>query len=530
MPHSADDRDMLPTHHPRLRADPVMSTPPTPGDTPTDSTRSTGAPRVVGTTGFPLDPLGPGELGGIVGGFAAEVRAAGGRALVVGGAVRDALLTRGRRVRAAAKDIDVEVFGLTAERVADLLGRWGEVDSFGEAFAVFKLAGHELDVSLPRRERKHGTGHRGFLIEADPSLPPEHAARRRDFTINAISWDPLTGELVDPVGGVADLEDRRLRHVGPAFAEDPLRVLRAAQFVARFDLRAAPETVVLCRGLLSEAEALPRERIAVEWEKLLRKGTRPGNGLHFLDACGWIDATPELAALRGVEQDPVWHPEGDVFVHTAHVLDEWARRRPDDREDALITGLAALCHDLGKPATTEFSKGRWRAHGHEHAGAEPTRQLLGRITLRKDLVAAVVPLVENHLAPSQFFASGAGAPAVRRLANRVSGRLDRLVTVAHADQAGRPPLVVDRFEAGEWLLATAERLAIGSGEAANPPIIRGRDLLPLGLEPGPTIGRLLSELYEAQLDGCFDTHDDGLLFARRLIGEECDGTGDPAAS
>ena len=345
----------------------------------------------------------------------------------------------------------------------------------------------------------NGSGHRGFLVNADPLLPPERAALRRDFTVNAISWDPLDSSIVDPLNGRGDLDAGILRHVGPAFGEDPLRVLRAAQFIARFELDAASETVTMCRTLLHEAATLPRERVAEEWTKLLLQGTRPGSGLHFLDSCGWIERTPGLAALRGVEQDPVWHPEGDVFVHTAHVMDAWARIRPDDREDALVTGLAALCHDLGKPSTTEFIDGRWRARGHESAGTAPTGDLLGLITIRKDLVHQVVPLVENHLAPVVFHRRPrAGRPAIRRLANRVGGRLDRLVTVAHADQAGRPPLVVDTFEAGEWLLAAARDLGIE--RSTVDPLVQGRDLIELGLRPGRSFGAILAEVYEAQLD------------------------------
>ena len=193
--------------------------------------------------------------------------------------------------------------------------------------------GRDLEVSLPRAEERSGSGHRGALVNADPSVPPERAALRRDFTINAMLWDPLDSVLIDPCGGVKDTHTRTLRHLGPAFADDPLRVLRGAQLISRFALMAAPGTVAMCRGLLPRATGLARERVAGEWAKLLLLGRRPGDGLRFLDACGWIEATPGLAALRGVEQDPLWHPEGDVFVHTAHVMDAWAELRPDGRDD-----------------------------------------------------------------------------------------------------------------------------------------------------------------------------------------------------
>ena len=462
-----------------------------------------------------IDPLGETVTANVVISVAEAVSQAGGRALVVGGAVRDAVIASWSHDRVVGKDIDLEVFGLEPATVQELVGRHGEVDTTGEHFAVFKLRGHDLDISLPRTETKFGVGHRGFLVNAAPILSPERAAMRRDFTINAISWDPLNGALLDPLDGLRDLESGILRHVGPAFGEDPLRVLRAAQFIARFQLESAPETTALCRALLSEAGTLPRERIAEEWSKLLLRGVRPGSGLHFLDACDWIEMTPGIAALRGVAQDPVWHPEGDVFVHTAHVLDEWAKRRPVDPDDAIVTGLAALCHDLGKPATTEFIDGKWRACGHESAGADPTRRLLELITIRKDLAHQVVPLVENHLAPATFYKlPRAGRPAIRRLANRVGGRLDRLVTVAHADQAGRPPLVVDRFEAGEWLLERARRLGIERSTVQ--PLVQGRDLVDLGLRPGKEFGVILSQVYEAQLDDAVSTHHEAVALAASI--------------
>lgn len=461
-----------------------------------------------------IDPLVDGDLGRLVHGIAEDVRAAGGRALVVGGSVRDALLAARDGSSSSGGDVDVEVYGLTPEAVHELVSRRGVIDTTGRSFAVYKVRGFDLDVSLPRAETTAWTGLRGSLGTADPFVPPERAALRRDFTINAIAWDPLNGTLVDAVGGAADLDRSVLRHVGATFAEDPLRVLRGAQFIARFGLTAAAETVAVCRELLPRAENLPRERVAGEWAKLLLRGVRPGRGLWFLADCGWIDRTPQLADLQGVPQDPRWHPEGDVFVHTAHVLDAWAGMRPTDPDDALITGLASLCHDLGKPATTQFVERRWRAHGHEAAGTGPTRALLDSITVRGDLARAVVPLVENHLAPSAFHAAGAGRSAVRRLAHRVGGRLDRLVLVAHADQAGRPPLVLDRFEAGEWLLAMAE--SSGIARSAVQPLLQGRDLIGIGLRPGPVFGEILAEVYEAQLDEAVTTSAQGVELAARI--------------
>lgn len=433
------------------------------------------------------------------------VRQSGGRAHFVGGCVRDALLGR------PLSDFDIEVFGLEADELRRTLETSFELDLVGAAFGVLKLRGAPIDVALPRRESKRGRGHRGFEVESDPRLSEREAAARRDFTVNAIAWDPLAERLIDPFGGRDDLEQGVLRHTSARFVDDPLRVLRAAQFVARFEWRVAPETIELCGQI--EPEGLAVERVEGEWRKMLLRGNRPGLALHFLADCDWIRYFPELDALRGCLQDPEWHPEGDVFVHTAHVLDAFAAERIDDEEEDWIVGLGCLCHDLGKPSTTEFVEGRWRSPGHEPAGAQPTRDLLARLSRRVDLVALVVPLVEHHLKPRQLHQAGAGDPAVRRLARKV--RIDRLVRVARADARGRPPLVEDEDPAGEWLLKQARRLEVSA--SAPRPWIQGRHLIELGLEPGPAFGPRLEEWFERQLEGEFRDREHALeVLAREL--------------
>jgi tRNA nucleotidyltransferase (CCA-adding enzyme) len=438
--------------------------------------------------------------------LAERVRSAGGRALLVGGCVRDAALGR------PAVDLDFEVHGLPAERLVALLEERYRLDLVGRDFGVLKLRGLPVDVSLPRRESKRGLGHRGFEIHSDPHLGPREAAARRDFTVNAMAADPLTGELIDPHGGMADLAARVLRHVGERFAEDPLRVLRGMQLAARFELAPAPETLALCRGI--GPEGLARERIFGEWRKLLLLGVRPSLGLGFLRDCGWLRHTPELAALVGCEQDPAWHPEGDVFVHTLHCLDAFAAERVGDETEDLVVGLAVLCHDLGKPATTRREDGRVTSKGHEPVGEALARRFLARLTGEVALVEAVVPLVGAHLRPGQLHQARAGDAAVRRLARRV-GRIDRLVRVARADWRGRPPLGEQPFVAGEWLLARARALEL---EAAAPrPLVLGRHLIALGLEPGPHFGPILEACFEAQLDGAFASLESGLEFARAWL-------------
>jgi len=437
---------------------------------------------------------------------AGRVRGAGGRALLVGGCVRDAVLGR------AAEDLDFEVYGLAPDRLAALLEERFPLDLVGRDFGVLKLRGLPVDVSLPRRESKRGLGHRGFEIESDPFLPPREAAARRDFTINALAADPLTGELLDFFGGLADLAERVLRHVSDRFSEDPLRVLRGMQLAARFELEVAPETVALCRRI--GPEGLARERVFGEWRKLLVRGVQPSRGLAFLRDCGWLRHFPELDALSGCEQDPEWHPEGDVFVHTLHCLDAFAAERLGDEAEDLVVGLAVLCHDLGKPATTRREGGRVTSKRHEPVGEALTRRFLARLTAEAALVEAVVPLVGAHLRPGALYEARAGDAAVRRLARRV-GRIDRLVRVARADWRGRPPLAAERFPAGEWLLARARALEL---EAAAPrPLVLGRHLIELGLAPGPDFGPVLAACFEAQLDGAFASLEQGIEFARSWI-------------
>lgn len=432
------------------------------------------------------------------------VRAAGGRALLVGGSVRDALLGM------PPQDLDVEVYGLAADRLTDLLRERYRLDLVGKAFGVIKLHGVPIDVALPRRESKTGLGHKGFAIHSDPTLSPAEAALRRDFTVNAIAFDPLDETLFDPCNGVADLAARVLRHTSPKFAEDPLRVLRGMQFAARLDMCVAPATVALCRTL--EPEGLAVERVFEEWKKLIIKGVRPSRGLAFLNACGWIRHFPELAALVGCRQDPEWHPEGDVWTHTLHCMDAFAAERVGDDWEDLVVGLAVLCHDFGKPATTQFERGRLRSIGHEEAGEAPTRRFLARLTAQNDLIDQVVSLVVCHLRPRMLYDARSGDSAIRRLAR--STRIDRLVRVSRADARGRPPMPYDGDPPGDWLLARARALDVAA--AAPKPIVMGRHLLALGLQPGPPLGRILEACYEAQLNGAFATLEEGIAFAVNL--------------
>jgi len=420
---------------------------------------------------------------------------AGGRPLIVGGSVRDALLG------IPAKDIDMEVYGLEPRAIEAALRREFSVVSVGAAFGVLKIKGHPIDVSLPRRENQIGSGHRDFAIEGDPHMSPREAATRRDFTVNALLWDPRTGEVLDPWGGIADLAARRLRHVSDKFAEDPLRVLRAMQFAARFGFTVAPETVALCATLTPAA--LSPERVYEEWCKLLLRGAKPSVGLDFLKACGWSRFFPELHAVIGVAQDPEWHPEGDVWTHTALCLDAFAAARIHDEKEDLIVGWAVLLHDLGKATTSQVeADGRIHAYGHEAAGEPLARAFLERLTQHREIIDSVLPLVRWHAAPYELWKAQAGDAGVRRLAAKVL-RIDRLVRVDDADRRGRGAYFDPAVPSpqGEWLRAKAKALDVAA--AAPRRLALGRHLIALGHKPQPWFSEALEAAYEAQLDGAF---------------------------
>lgn len=438
------------------------------------------------------------------------VRQAGGRTWLVGGSIRDLLLDRQPR------DLDLEVTGLSPGHIHALLTEHYSVQFVGKAFEVFKLHGLPVDLCIPSRMVSDDTSFPGLLKQADPRMPIDEALARRDFTINAMAWDPDTMELRDPFNGRGDLDARILRHASSQFAEDPLRVLRGMQLMARFALTVAPDTITLCRTLSQEHQ--PSERLWKEWKKLLLQGRTPSLGLQFLRHCGWLRFYPELAALEGCPQDPIWHPEGDVWIHTLHCLDWFATERTGDEADDLAVGLGVLCHDFGKPATTREDYGRITSRGHESEGAGPTRCFLERLTNQHDLVNEVIPLVLCHLRPRALHDAQASDSAVRRLARQVT-RIDRLVRVARADHAGRPPKQFDGFPAGEWLLNKAQQLAVDRQSPA--PIVMGRHLLELGIQPGPDMGRLLDDCYEAQLDGEFGTLEEGLIYAKNRRAALC---------
>jgi len=422
---------------------------------------------------------------------------AGGVAWLVGGCVRDLCLGL------EPKDWDIEAFGFTEDKLEPILRKVGRCEHVGKQFGVCKLwlKGLEIDVALPRKEIKTGQGHQGFDVDCDPNMLPEQATLRRDFTINAMMYNPLTQVLLDVHQGQIDLDNRVLRHVSSAFVEDPLRPFRAMQFAARFGMCIAHETSELCQQMIVEADTISVERVWQEWVKWSR-ADKPSMGLKALKCMGWDVLYPELAALQNCPQDVYWHPEGDVWIHTCLVIDEAARlakERQLNAKDRMVLLFAALCHDLGKPQTTLTNKdGKIYSPNHGKEGVRPSLAFLQHIGAPKWLQQAVKPLVCEHVV---HFSGEATPRVVRRLAQRLEPMNIFLWEIlTEADACGRTPLPPSR-PALAWLESAQHQGVVFS---RMQPLVTGQVLLGWGMSASPRVGRVLKRAYEAQMDGKFN--------------------------
>ena len=426
------------------------------------------------------------------------------KAILVGGSVRDAILG------IEPKDFDIEVYGIDSlDELEAILSEFGKTNSVGKSFGVVKLTvdKKEYDFSLPRVEKKTGAGHRGFDVVCDGGLDFQTAFRRRDFTINSIGYDIQEKNFIDVYGGIEDLKKRVLRVVDEkTFVEDPLRVYRAVQFVARFELEVEPKSFELLKKMVDSGslDELPKERVYGEFKKLLLKAKKPSLGFVMMKELGILDYFAELKAIVWIEQEPLYHPEGDVWTHTIKALDEC-------KKDIKLL-LATLCHDMGKAVTTEVIDGKITSRGHEEAGVKIAESFLKRLTDDKRLIEGVLPLVRWHFAPSAFFKQRAKNKAIRRLSTKVN--IEELVEVAKADFLGRDTDEAKKrvFKAGEWLLKKAKKLRVENSPPK--PFVQGKNLIELGLKPSPLFKQILGELYEKQLDGDFKDVDEALKYLK----------------
>jgi len=444
------------------------------------------------------------------------------KAIIVGGSVRDHFL------KLTIKDYDIEVYGLESmQELEELLARYGSVNLVGKSFGVLKFSyeGEEYDFSFPRLETKTGEGHRGFDVEVDGTLDFKTAARRRDFTVNALGYDVEEKTFLDPFGGLEDIKQKTLQHIDDeTFIEDPLRVYRAVQFCARFGFGLALKTKVLCQDMSDKGllEELPKERVYSEWKKLLLKAPKPSVGFELMRELGLLECySPELHALVDVPQSPVWHPEGDVWVHTMMTVDEMATLvkseeiEDRDEKDKLRFMFAILCHDLGKAvSTTKDDEGNIRSIGHEYTGISLTKMFMLRLTDEHDFIESLLPLVEHHLKPSQFYRAESKDKAIRKLASKVN--IEDLVVVAKADFLGRTTeeALARDYKAGAWILEKATKLKVKNKPLEK--LLQGRDLIDLGLEPSPKFSEIINEVYMLQLEGKISFKEEALSY----IGEK----------
>lgn len=425
--------------------------------------------------------------------IAQEIVTKGGRVLVVGGAVRDALL--GKEI----KDLDIEVHGIDLQLLEQILQQFGPVSLVGKSFGVLRLHGLDVDWSLPRTD----TSGRKPQVTLDPHMGLMAAFARRDLTMNAMGIDVITHELLDPYHGYEDLQNGTLRATDPLFfGEDPLRFFRVMQFIARFEMRPDKQLNAICKNI--DLNKVSVERIDNEFEKMMLKSQRPSLGIRWLDEIGRLEELlPELAATKKIPQDPVWHPEGCVFEHTMQAIDAAAVIPISSHDERLKLLYSALCHDLGKVGTTRFADDRLRSRGHDVEGQEPTKKLLKRLTRKKWLIDAVVKLVRYHLMPIEFVTNKASSAAYKRLANKLypDVTLWLLAQLALADQRGRNghspvPLAITPPDI-ELFLRKAEHAKVLVNKEV--PLLTGKDLLPF-VEPGPKMGQLLKKAYEIQIE------------------------------
>ncbi|HXW59992.1 MAG TPA: HD domain-containing protein, partial [Myxococcota bacterium] len=349
----------------------------------------------------------------------------------------------------------------------------------------------------------------------------KEASSRRDFTINAMAIDVRTGELLDAHEGFIHLKQKLLKHVSSAFVEDPLRVLRAAQFSARFDLTLDQETVLLCQKLQGELQTLSRERIFEEMKKLLL-AKKPSLGLKVLRETYALSLFPELEAMIDCPQDKEWHPEGDVWTHTLMVVDQAAilcERSSLDTEQRLIVMAGALCHDIGKPPTTKEIDGRIRSLAHDEVGVSLAESFLTRMAFPERSIEDVTSLVKEHLKPYQLYKTrdSVSDGAIKRLTLRVD--IDRLLLVSQADFLGRTTKdALNGVDPSYAWLRDKVKALLGKKKAPEP-LLLGRHLIALGYKPGPDFGELLEQAFEAQLDGAFDTLEGAIAWFKANLGK-----------
>ncbi len=420
--------------------------------------------------------------------IAREVNLIGGRAFYVGGFVRDRLM------EVPNKDIDIEVHGVYPKQLEEILDRIGEKITVGESFGVYGLKGHSIDIAMPRKEEMTGRGHRDFDICVDPFLGTRKAAMRRDFTVNAMMQDVLTGEIVDEFDGRIDLEKHIIRHINDkTFVEDPLRVLRGAQFASRFEFEVAEETIELCKTM--DLSYLAKERVMAELEKALIKAEKPSVFFEVLRKMNQLSVWfGELEALIDIKQDPLFHLEGDVWVHTMMVLDEAVKYR-DNVQNPLGFMLSAITHDFGKAICTEVINGVIHSYNHETKGLPLVEAFMKRLTNETKLIEYVLNLSEHHMKPNVLAFDKSSVKSTNKLFDKAIDP-EALIYLSASDGSGK----ISSWNHVSNVEFLTERLEIFK-EYMSRPYVMGRDLIEAGLHPNENFAEYLEYAHKLRLAG-----------------------------
>jgi len=426
--------------------------------------------------------------------IAQEIKDKNGRMFFVGGYVRDQIINKEN------KDIDVEVFGLSVNELTDILSNYGVIDEVGISFGIFKIHGIDIDFSMPRKEKSIGVKHKDFQINIDPNMSILEASRRRDFTMNALLQDALTGEIIDNFNGIQDIQNKVIQHIDEnTFIQDELRVLRACQFAARFNFRISEDTLKLCKKL--DCTNLAKERIYIEVEKALLNTDKPSIFFEYARQLGLLNKIfAPMDKLIGVEQSPIHHPEGDVWTHTMMVIDEAAKLRKKSNYPIALM-LASVCHDLGKITTTRHLHGRIVSYNHENE-LHLTKKFLKNITNNNDLTCSVMLLVKNHMRPNILAKNNSSDKAIRRLIVDTSSKIVNIkdaILLSKADRMGRDTSDLNILDIDEWW---KDRIAtVNENKTTIDPLVTGKDLTQMGYIQGEEIGVILKQAFELQICG-----------------------------
>lgn len=429
--------------------------------------------------------------------IAKDVKELGGNTYYVGGYVRDKLLG------IPNKDIDIEIHNITPNQLETILNKYGNLQTIGKSFGIFNIKGYDLDIAMPRIESNTGRGHKDFEVFVDPFIGEKNACKRRDFTINALMEDVLTGEIKDYFNGLEDLKSKTIKHIDDkTFIEDPLRVLRACGFASRFNFNIDNKTLDLIKTI--DISTLPRDRIAGELDKVLLKSNKPSLFFENLDKCNQTKWFKEIFDLKNIPQSKKYHPEGNAYIHTMLVLDEASKNKKyvSNPRNFLV---AALCHDFGKANSLSFDKdNNPHTYKHEITGLPLIKDFLSRIYNNNELEKYVCNMTQNHMIPHQLIKDKSKDKSFYTLYDNCINPND-LILLNKCDDLGRGIEIIDIVKTEQNQILLKEKLK-EYRQLMKEPMITGKDLIDLGLKPSPLFKIILDKSHKLHLSGIKKDH------------------------